>query len=311
MPSKAILKRATTLDELREHTGPIGSEQSRHAALSFRPESNDVLIATYPKCGTTWLQQIVHGLRTRGSMEFDEITAAVPWLELALDLEMDLGAPQAAAPRAFKTHLAWHEIPKGGRYVYVIRDPKDVAVSLYHFQEGWRFDPGAMSTDDYARELFMSKERGRRYWHHVASWWQQRARPDILMLCYEDMKADLPSAVRRIAGFIGLKLDEELLEIVVRQSSIEFMNQHRAKYDDHLVRQARNFSRGIPPGGESAKVRGGRVGDHAFELSARTCKELDAIWREEMQAKCGLPSYELLREALQKPIQRPERLDSA
>jgi hypothetical protein len=78
------------------------------------------------------------------------------------------------------------------------------------------------------------------------------------------------------------------------------MNQHRAKFDDHLVRQARNFSRGIPPGGESAKVRGGRVGDHAFELSKRTREELDAIWREEMQPN-GLPSYDAIREALQNP----------
>jgi hypothetical protein len=300
MSSKTMLKRATTLEELRRHTGSIGSEQSRSAALSFRPKPDDVLIATYPKCGTTWVQQIIHGLRTRGSMDFEEITAAVPWLELALDLGMDLGAPQAAAPRAFKTHLAWHEIPKGGRYICVVRDPKDVVVSLYHFHEGWRFEPGAISTDEYARELFMAKERGRRYWRHLASWWQQRTRPEILMLCYEDMKADLPRAVQRIAGFIGLTLDEELLEIAVRQSSIEFMNQHRAKFDDHLVRQARNFSRGIPPGGESAKVRGGRVGDHAFELSKRTREELDAIWREEMQPN-GLPSYDAIREALQNP----------
>src|ERR671922_1915726 len=112
MFSAPFLKRATTLAELRERRGTLASDESLRRGILFRPRATDILIATYPKCGTTWLQQIVHGLRTRGSMDFDEITAVVPWIELAFDVGIDLEAPQVAEPRAFKTHLSWDEVPK-------------------------------------------------------------------------------------------------------------------------------------------------------------------------------------------------------
>jgi hypothetical protein len=108
------------------------------------------------------------------------------------------------------------------------------------------------------------------------------------------MKADLPAAVRHVARFIGSGLDEELLEIVVKQSSIDFMLAHGTKFDDHLLR-ARNAARRLPPGGESSKVRSGRVGDHLRELSPKVRDEIDALWRQEMEPRFGLPSYQALR----------------
>jgi Sulfotransferase domain len=292
--STSALRRARTIAELRERSGSLGTEEGKRAMLSFRAKPTDVFIATYPKSGTTWLQQIVHGLRTRGSMDFDEITAVVPWLEMAADLGMDAQAPQMAEPRAFKSHLAWHDIPKGARYICAVRDPKDVVVSSYHFHEGWRFEPGAISIDDFAREFFIGRERKRSYWHHVASWWEQRHRPDVLILSYENMKADLPAAVRQVARFIDYASDPELLEIVVKQSSIEFMLAHGRKFDDHLLR-ARNAARGLPPGGTSSKVRSGRVGDHVRELSRPVREEIDALWRQEIASRFALSSYEALR----------------
>ena len=278
--------------------GGIGSTASRAAALAFRPRSTDVLIATFPKCGTTWLQQIVHGLRTRGSMDFDEITLVVPWLELALDLGIDPDASQAAEPRAFKSHLSWHEVPKGGRYISMVRDPKDVLVSLYHFHEGWRFEAGTISMAEYARNFFLAPERSRRYWQYVASWWPQRVREDVLLLSYEAALADVPGTVRRVAGFIGCPLDDGLLDIVVRQSSIDFMKAHGSRFDDHVVRDARNAANGLPPGGLSSKVRGGRVGDHVDELPMDVRQALDRIWREEMEDRFGLVSYQEMLAAL-------------
>ena len=293
-----VLRRARSVAELRSYGGGVGSLASRAAGLAFRPGPTDVLIATFPKCGTTWLQQIVHGLRTRGSMDFDEITLVVPWLELAGDLGLDPDAPQAAEPRAFKSHLSWEEIPKGGRYLSMVRDPGDVLVSLYHFHEGWRFEPGAITLGDYARQFFLAPERGRRYWRHAASWWRQRGRGDVLLLSYEAVCADLPGAVRRIARFIGCPPDLGLLDLVVRQSSIGFMKAHGSRFDDHVVRSVCNAANGLPPGGSSSKVRNGRVGDHVDALPPDVRRALDRIWREEMEGRFGLASYRDMLAAL-------------
>src|SRR2546427_7479125 len=120
MSSAPLLKRATTLDELRQRKGTLASEESLRRGISFRPRPMDVLIATYPKCGTTWLQQIVHGLRTRGSMDFDEITAVGPLNELAFDFGTDLDPPQLDQPPAFKTQLPCPQLPQGPRYIYAL-----------------------------------------------------------------------------------------------------------------------------------------------------------------------------------------------
>ena len=66
------------------------SAESRLKGSQFKPRESDVFIVTYPKCGTTWMQQIVHQLKTGGDMSFNEITDVVPWIELAYDVQCDL-----------------------------------------------------------------------------------------------------------------------------------------------------------------------------------------------------------------------------
>ena len=266
--------------------------------LAFRPRPDDVFISTYAKCGTTWMQQIVHGLRTGGAMDFDEISAVVPWLELAHDTGLDLNAPQAALPRAFKTHLAADELPAGGRAIVVLRDPKDVLLSLYRFLEGWFFETGSISLDSFARDSFMVGSGSHHYWHHVAVWWPRRHDSDVLMFCFEEMKQDLAGVVARVADFIGVPADTATLEIATRQASFAFMREHVTQFDDHFLREARDEACGLPPGGDSAKVRSGRVGDHAKALPADLGAALDAIWRDEIAGPLGLASYAALRRQL-------------
>jgi hypothetical protein len=283
--------------ELLERSSLFASQESWRRGLAFQPRPSDIIISPFPKCGTTWTQQIVHSLRTRGSMDFEEITAAVPWLELAYDLGLDLEGPQPH-PRAFKSHLTWDEVPKGGRYIYVVRDPLDALVSIYRFFEGWWFEAGSITITDFARHRFLNDPAQGGYWHHLAAWWPQRQRPEVLILCYEAMHADPPQTIRTIANFIGCALDDDLLALVLEQSSLAFMQAHRHQFDDHLIRQARDPVMGLPPGGDSAKVRTGRVGDHRYDLTDAIRVEMAAIWTEQIEARFGLPSYQALREAL-------------
>lgn len=292
-------RRPTSLAELEERfrlSAP--SEEERDRYQSFKPESSDIIITPFGKSGTTWLQQIVHGLRTRGDMDFDDISRVVPWIETAAKLDLDLNAPQKARPRAFKSHLDWYRIPNGGRYIVSFRDPKDVLVSSYRFMEGWWFEPGTISIEEWARHRFLSPDPESGYWHFFRSWWEHREQAPILLLCYENMRADLPGTVEIVARFCGIELDDELRRIVEHQSSLPFMLAHKDRFDDRLMREDSEKRALLPPGSDSAKVRKGEVGSYRLELAPWIVEELDAIWRREIEETLGFKNYEAVRTAI-------------
>lgn len=285
----------TTIQEVLDLMKIFETDESVQNALAYKPDPTDIFIVTPPKCGTTWMQQIVHGLRTRGSMDFDEISSVVPWIELALDMGIDIYAPQAARPHAFKTHSTLNEVPQGGKYIVILRDPKDALLSHYKFFEDFFFERGSISIETFAREYFIPRKS---IINHITTLWGRRKDKDVLPLCFEDMKANLPGTVERVAEFIGIPLDEELRDIVVRQSDIKFMQEHNNQFDEHPLRKIKQHAWKLPFSETASKVRNGQVGESKEAVPDDIKQELDALWREEITAKIGLNSYEELRKEL-------------
>jgi hypothetical protein len=267
-------------------------------APPFQIRASDVFVATYPKCGTTWTQQIVHGLRTRGSMDFEEISLVIPYIETAPLLGIDLDAPHGFEPRAFKTHLAWDPVPKGGRYIYVIRDPADALNSMYHFGNGWMFERDSIDINGFAPFFSAEDTPFGTYWQHVRSWWEQRGREEVMILCFEDMKQNLEAAVRRIAAFMPIAADEELISLVTRQASFEFMRAHESQFDDHPTTLALSRLMGLPEDSKTTKVRSGKVGEAKDLLSLENRAVLDEAWKRYIAEPLGIASYEELRARL-------------
>jgi hypothetical protein len=291
----ASFKRPTTIAEMHERFKNFATSEGWQRGLDYKPDPTDVFIVTPPKCGTTWMQQIVHGLRTRGSMDFDEITRVVPWINMAHDMGIDIEAPQVAHPRAFKTHTTLDEVPRGGKYIVIVRDPCDALLSDYHFMEGMFFEKGSISLETFAREEFIP---GHDIHKHIMAFWHRRGDEDLLPLCYENMKADLPRSVEKVAQFIGISLDEELKQIVLRQSDIKFMQEHKDQFEDHIIRKARGAAMELPPDGRLNKVRNGLVGEAKQVVPDAIRQDLDDLWQKEITLKIGLNSYEELRNQL-------------
>jgi hypothetical protein len=291
--------RATTVEELETVLSKFFDETKTPLGLAFKPHPSDIIISPYAKCGTTWLQQIVHGLRTRGSMDFDEINAVIPWIEVAYDVGWDLEATQVANPRVYKSHVSWYDIPKGCRYICSFRHPYDAIVSFYRFFEGWLFEPGTISLKTLIRWRWPRDEADKQgYWYHLISWWEQRHNPDVLLLCYENMKGDLSGTVQKIARFMGIELDDALLDVVVRQSSREFMLAHRHQFDERHMREIGEKRAELPPAIDSSKVTAGTSNQARYQLSSALKTELDDIWREQVQPKFGFKNYEELCQVL-------------
>ena len=237
-------------------------------------------MTTYPKSGTTWMQQIVRGLRTSGDMDFDEIGEVVPHLEAALDLGLELDPDHrrwGGSPRAFKTHFAAHEAPRGGRTIVVVRDPADVLVSFHRFFEGWMFEPGTIDLDTFALEFFCHGTRSGRYWDHVAGWLGRRDDPDVMVVSFEALKRDLRAVVARVAAFIDAPASA--VDVATRQAQLAFMRAHERQFDDHLLREARDAICGLPPG-RTSKLGAGRIGDGVRALSPGVRARFDELWRE-------------------------------
>lgn len=274
------------------------SDEGWARGLAFQPRATDVIVTPFAKCGTTWMQQIVHGLRSGGDMRFDEISGVVPWIELAHDMGLDLEAPQLGDLRAYKSHLCWHNVPKGARYIVVLRDPLDALVSMYRFFEDWFFVAGSVSLDAFA-DYYLDRSEGRDYWSHALSWWGVRDRADVLILAYEHMKQDLAAAVQQVADFIGVA-EPAVMARATQQADFAFMKAHGDQFDDHLTRLARDPACGLPPDSQTSKLGMGKTGQGRPQISAGMQDIYAARWRETMGAQFGVPDYPALLDTLRR-----------
>lgn len=216
--------------------------------LAFRDD--DVVIATYGKSGTTWLQQIVGQLifGGAGNVTVAEIS---PWLDLRVPPKaVKLPMVEAQTHRRFlKTHLPIDALvfsPKA-KYLFVARDGRDVVWSFYHHHAnanatwygllndtpglvGEKIEPPGMGVVPYFRQWL--ERDGFPFWplwEIVRSWWQVRDLPNVMLLHYAQMKADLPGTIRRVAAFLDIPIDESRWDAILEHSGFAYMKAHADK----------------------------------------------------------------------------------
>ena len=129
---------------------------------NFPMQTDDVLIATFPKCGTTWMQQIVYLIMTQNFDAKETISQRFPFIEFPSPNKqstlMDLA--KKPTPRLMKTHLPFELLPKhwrNGKLIYVYRNAKDCAVSFYHHTRRTSFGMYQRDFDYFAREFINGK----------------------------------------------------------------------------------------------------------------------------------------------------------
>lgn len=216
----------------------------------FRFRDDDIVIATYAKSGTTWVQQIVAQMLFRGDPDV-EVADLSPWLDLRVPpKEVKLPLVEAQSHRRFlKTHLPVDALvfSSKARYIYIGRDGRDVVWSFYNHHvnanAAWyealndtpgRIGPPIGPPPDDVREYWRAwlDQDGHPwwpFWENVRTWWAIRTLPNVLLVHFESLKRDLDGEMRRIADFIGVPVNESRWDAILEHCSFDWMKRHATR----------------------------------------------------------------------------------
>ncbi len=236
---------------------PKKTQQASHPFLDstrwdeFPFRDDDIVIATWAKSGSTWLQQIVGQLIFEGPEGGIDVYAIAPWVDMRMAPKEELFETlEAQTHRRFvRTHLPVESLvfsPKA-KYLYIARDGRDVLWSLYNHhinltQEvidqanalpGMEEHPAAPPPTDVRAFYHDWLDRDGYplfpYWSHIRSWWDIRDLPNVRLLHFNNLKADLPGEMRRIANFLAIEVDEALWPVLVEHCTFDYMKEHASE----------------------------------------------------------------------------------
>jgi aryl sulfotransferase len=280
--------------EVRNHT----LDSTRWYDFAYR--HGDIVIGTWAKTGTTWVQQIVGQLIFNGATGIP-VYELSPWIEQRfLPKTVMLARLDKQSHRRFvKTHLPADALmfSPDVKYLYIGRDGRDVLWSLYDHHknlapviydmtrrtprhQGPSFSPPAADIRQYFHD-WLDKDGFPLwpFWSHVQSWWDLRERPNVLLLHFDALKADLPGQIRRIARFLEIEIDAAAWPHILEHCSFTHMKEHAATLSKWLDRSF--------VGGARVFFNKGTGKRWVSVLSAADIEKYEDAARKNLSAECA------------------------
>lgn len=263
-----------------------------YALANFQPRPSDVLITTAAKAGTTWMQQILHQLRSGGDEDFDSIDSVVPWLEFPREgkqwLEVLADYEDSPNPRLFKTHCTYEQTPgtsadhsSTARIILTSRDPRDCCISFYHHKRDMTDEAKARMgiTDPDNFDDFLDEWLKYESWYrNVSSWWPHRNDDNVLWLRYEDLKQDLNAGINQILAFLNWQITGQQRTHILTLCSFSWMKKNTIRFS-----QQGSDVPMFKPGGF---IRKGQVGDGKATLTPEQETRILDKARERLTPDC-------------------------
>ena len=248
----------------------LGRHQLSERALPIRPD--DIFVVSHFRSGNTWMRFLLGNLlNLEGPISFDSIERISP--DIYQFRYHDFC--KLPSPRLIKSHECFD--PRYRRVIYIVRDPRDVAISLYHFLRKRRAIDDGVPLATYASEWFIRGTGSGVTWReHVGSWIANpKSLPVIsrlsqnhncihelglrdlgacghgrqfLLVRYEDLLVDPFGGLARIAEFLKVVASEQQIRSAVERSSAVEMRKLEERDGDRWIlargtRQDINFVR--------------------------------------------------------------------
>ncbi len=256
----------------------ITPERYRYSR-EIKTRSGDICYVSYPKSGSTWLAYIIVLITNQGEIpEGETLRSCLHWVASSWTYprsprELD----ELPSPRIFKSHMPYG-MAVGGipaenpcKYIYIARNPKDVAVSYYYFERQQEWSGNYNGPWEHWLKMFLDGRVQRGDWFdHVLSWWERRESENILFLRYEDLRRDYETELRNIAKFLGYPLEQSLLEKVMEKTAFKTMSQ---AYFSNMHE--------IP--GFEGFFRKGQIGSWRNQFTKSQEEKFDRYFKERMQ----------------------------
>ncbi len=265
----------------------------------FNFRDDDIVIGTYAKSGTTWMQQIVSQL-IFGGEEGLNVAEMSPWVDLRVPPAAEkLQALEAQTHRRFvKTHLpvdAFVFHPKV-KHIYIGRDGRDVMWSMHNHHRNFTKEayelingPGLVGprleppTED-SRAYFLEWLDGGGFpawslWENVRTWWEIRDLDNVLLIHFSDLKTDMEKGIRLIAEFLEIKVAQETWPAILDHCSFDYMKAHASDVSP--------LGGAIFEGGGKTFINKGSNGRWRDKLTADDCERYEAKALSELGPACA------------------------
>ncbi|XP_072020031.1 sulfotransferase 1E1-like [Amphiura filiformis] len=263
------------------------------ALKTWEVREDDVFLITFPKAGTTWMQEIVSIVLKDGNFDAIKNThnwMRAPYMELTPvnhHSQLEQVPPSymvvnnMASPRFIKSHLPAKLLPnqiyeKKPKIIYVTRNPKDLVVSYYHFTKYIPTIQKYETFGDCLEEFSVGRVGGGNWFTENLFWWNKRHDANVLFVKYEDMQKDLRSVVVQVCDFLQKPLSNAIIDQIVEHSSFTNMKRNPMSNPDSLKINDPNVD------GKLSFMRKGKVGDWKNMLTVAQNEKFDELFRIKM-----------------------------